>query len=186
MEDVSVHLGHLFAVLIMAVALGFDAFSLGIGIGMNGLRMRDMLRICAVVALFHILMPLTGMAMGQYMSSLLGDIAVMAAGALLMLLGGHMIYSSLRGEDTKSLNYRSGWAVTAFALSVSMDSFSVGVSLGMFRTNIFITILIFGLIGGIMSWLGLLLGSKVSRSLSHYGEAVGGAILFTFGILFMI
>lgn len=69
MWDVSAHVGQLVTILIMAVALGLDAFSLGIGIGMKGIRLRDVLRISIVTALFHIIMPLIGMYMGKYVSS---------------------------------------------------------------------------------------------------------------------
>ncbi|WP_152396307.1 manganese efflux pump MntP [Paenibacillus guangzhouensis] len=178
--------GELITILVMAVALGFDAFSLGLGIGMKGIRVREILKIGVVVALFHIMMPLAGLFMGQYVGSLLGSVATLAAGGLLLLLGGHMIYSSLRGDAAQSIDYRSGWAIILFSLSVSIDSFSVGVSLGMFQINLWLTILTFGLFGGMMSILGLLLGSRVSHRLSEYGEAFGGVILFTFGVLFIL
>lgn len=178
--------GQLVTIFIMAAALGFDAFSLGIGIGMKGVRLRDVLRIGAVVGLFHVLMPLAGLFMGQYVSSLLGNVATLAAGGLLLLLGGHMIYSSLRGDTVQSIDYRSGWTIVLFSLSVSIDSFSVGVSLGMFHTNLMLTVAAFGIFGGVMSILGLLLGRRVSQKLSEYGEALGGVILFTFGVLFII
>ncbi|MNE97204.1 manganese efflux pump MntP [compost metagenome] len=71
------------------------------------------------------------------------------------------------------------------AVSVSIDSFSVGITLGMFAANIWATILLFGFFGGLLSMAGLLLGRKVSGNLGEYGEACGGAILFVFGILFI-
>jgi putative Mn2+ efflux pump MntP len=71
------------------------------------------------------------------------------------------------------------------SLSVSIDSFSVGVSLGMFVNSIVLTVLAFGLCGGFMSITGLLLGRRVSRGLGDYGEALGGAILLAFGLLFI-
>ncbi|MFD0617305.1 manganese efflux pump MntP family protein [Paenibacillus sp. GCM10027629] len=178
--------GELITILVMAVALGFDAFSLGLGIGMKGIRVREIIKIGAVVAIFHILMPLAGLYMGRYLGALLGNVATLAAGGLLLLLGGHMIYSSLRGDAVQSIDYRSSWAIVLFSLSVSIDSFSVGVSLGMFPINLWLTILSFGLCGGIMSILGLMLGSQVSHRLSEYGEAFGGVILFTFGVLFIL
>jgi putative Mn2+ efflux pump MntP len=186
MEEVIGSWGQFVTIFVMAVALGFDAFSLGIGIGMRGVRLRDVLRIGAVVALFHVLMPLAGIFMGQYVSSLLGNVAQLAAGGLLLLLGGHMIYSSLRGDAVQSIDYRNGWAIILFALSVSIDSFSVGVSLGMFDTNLLLVVTAFGIFGGVMSVMGLMLGRRVSQRLSEYGEALGGVILFTFGVLFII
>jgi len=185
MLELSASAGQWIAVLLMAAALGMDALSLGIGIGMKGVGLRDAVRLSAVIALFHVLMPLGGMVTGQYVSTLLGGVATAAGGALLLLLGGHMVYSSLKGEHAEWMDYRSAAGLFVFALSVSMDSFSVGVSLGLFSGPILITVLMFGLFGGLMSGCGLLLGRRVGRSLGGYGEAFGGAILFAFGLLFL-
>lgn len=185
MWDVSAHVGQLVTILIMAVALGLDAFSLGIGIGMKGIRLRDVLKISTITALFHVIMPLAGMYMGKYVSSLLGDITNYAAGGLLVLLGGHMILNAFREGETKLVDHRSMLGIILFSLSVSVDSFSVGVSLGMFSSDLVLTILAFGFCGGLMSIMGLLLGRRVSQNLGDYGEAVGGAILLAFGLLFI-
>lgn len=185
MLELSAAAGHLFAVLLMAMALGMDAFSLGIGIGLRGVGLLDVLKLSSIIAIFHVLMPLAGMATGQYVSTLLGSVATSVGGALLLLLGGHMVYSSLRGDQSISLDHRTGWGLLLFALSVSIDSFSVGVSLGMFSEHLWFTVLMFGLFGGLMSVLGLLLGRRVGYSLGGYGEAFGGVILFAFGILFL-
>jgi manganese efflux pump family protein len=185
MIELSASAGHFIAVLLMAVALGMDAFSLGVGIGLKGVRLRDILKLSSVIALFHILMPLAGMVTGHYVSELLGGVATSVAGALLLLLGSHMLYSSLRGEKADSIDHRSSLGIVVFALSVSIDSFSVGVSLGMFSDFLLFTVLTFGFFGGAMSVVGLLLGRKVSRSLGGYGEALGGVILLAFGLLFL-
>lgn len=186
MTDWSIAAGQMLTILVMAVALGMDAFSLGIGIGLKGIRRRDVARLSTIIAMFHVVMPLGGMLMGQYVSTLLGGIATSAAGALLLLLGGHMVYSSLRGESVDSIDHRTVWGMLVFSFSVSIDSFSVGVSLGMFSSHLFVTVMLFGLIGGLMSVMGLMLGRHVSRSLGGYGEALGGVILFGFGLLFLI
>lgn len=185
MWDVSAHVGQLVTILIMAVALGLDAFSLGIGIGMKGIRLRDVLKISTVTALFHVIMPLIGMVTGKYVSALLGDITTYAAGGLLILLGGHMIWNAFREGDTKLVDHRTMLGVTLFSFSVSIDSFSVGVSLGMFSSDLLLSVLAFGICGGVMSIMGLLLGRRVSQNLGDYGEAVGGAILLAFGLLFI-
>jgi putative Mn2+ efflux pump MntP len=186
MFDVSVATGQMLTILVMAVALGMDAFSLGIGIGLKGVRLRDVVNLSTIIAVFHVLMPLAGMITGQYVSGLLGGIATSVAGALLLLLGAHMVYSSLRGESVDSIDHRTVWGMLVFAFSVSIDSFSVGVSLGMFSAHVLFTVLMFGLFGGMMSVFGLMLGRKASRSLGGYGEALGGVILFAFGLLFLV
>jgi putative Mn2+ efflux pump MntP len=186
MFDVSASTGQLLTILVIAVALGMDAFSLGVGIGLKGVRLRDIMKLSTIIAIFHVLMPLGGMMTGHYVSELLGGIATSAAGALLLLLGAHMVYSSLRGEAVDSIDHRTVWGMLVFSFSVSIDSFSVGISLGMFSAHILLTVLMFGLFGGLMSVLGLLLGRQASRSLGGYGEALGGVILFGFGLLFLV
>lgn len=183
--EANLHAGQFLTLLIMAVALGFDAFSLGLGIGLRGIRLKDILKLSSVIALFHIIMPLGGMMTGQFVGGLLGSVATTAAGLLLLMLGGHMIYSSLRGDAVQSFDHRTAWGLLVFALSVSIDSFSVGITLGMFAADIWLSVLLFGLFGGLMSVMGLTLGRKVSANLGEYGEAFGGAILFVFGILFI-
>jgi len=186
MPDLSVDTGQLVAMLVMAIALGMDAFSLGIGIGMKGIRLLDVLKIAVVVGLFHILMPLSGMAAGQFVGSLLGDVALIAGGGLLSLLGLHMIYSSLRGEEVRSFDHASLWGLILFALSVSIDSFSVGISLGLFASDVWLAVMMFGSFGLAMSMAGLLLGRHVSSWLGEYGEALGGVILLVIGVKFLI
>jgi len=178
-------LGQFIAILIMAVALGLDALSLGIGIGMKGIRILDILKLSVVIALFHMVMPLMGMFMGGYVGSLLGGVATKVGGALLLLLGFHMVYSSFKGEEARSIDHRTLWGIVLYALSVSIDSFSVGVTLGMFAGDVALTVLMFGSAGGIMSIIGLMLGSKMGRWVGEYGEAMGGVILLAFGVHFL-
>lgn len=179
-------LGQFLTVLLMALALGMDAFSLGIGVGMKGIRLAYILRLSIIIGLFHIFMPLIGMFMGHYVSSLLGHVAAFVGGGLLVLLGGHMIYSSFHGKDEMTWDTRSMWGTSLFALSVSIDSFSVGVSMGLFAADLILTVLMFGLVGGLMSVFGLLVGKKVRGWVGEYGEAFGGIILLAFGLKILI
>lgn len=179
--------GQWITIVVMAIALGMDAFSLGIGIGLRGIRLLDILKISFVTGLFHVLMPLLGMIMGHYVGELLGGVATMVGGALLMLLGSHMIFNALRGNhDSGMMDYRSSWSLLFFAFSVSIDSMSVGVTLGLFSADVIAAVLTFGMFGGLLSVLGLLLGRRAGNWIGEYGEALGGVILLAFGIRFLI
>lgn len=178
----TVEAGHLLTLIMMAAALGMDAFSLGIGIGMRGVRLLYILKVSIVIGFFHMVMPLAGMLAGHYVSSILGEIALIAGGTLLVLLGSHMVYSGWRDEQTQSFDYTMFWGLILFALTVSIDSFSVGISMGLFASDIVLTVTLFGLFGAAMSVIGLLLGRKVASSLGRYGEIVGGLILCAFGL----
>ncbi|GIP40927.1 putative manganese efflux pump MntP [Paenibacillus sp. J31TS4] len=186
MELASAQWGQLLALVLMAVALGVDAFSLGIGLGLKGIRLLNILKVSSIVALFHVLMPLMGMFTGHYVGELLGDVATAAGGGLLVLLGAHMIYSSMKGDAVSSLEFQTFWGLVLFALMVSIDSFSVGVTMGIVASDLLLTVLLFGFFGGLMSVCGLLLGRHAGRWAGTYGEAAGGAILLVFGIQYLL
>ncbi|MEX1029466.1 MAG: manganese efflux pump [Paenibacillaceae bacterium] len=177
--------GQLTTIVIMAIALGMDAFSLGIGLGMRGIRLLHIVYISMVIAIFHILMPLMGMFTGHYVSTILGGVAVATGGGLLVLLGCHMIYSAMSSGRTPYFDILTVWGALLFALSVSIDSFSVGISLGLFSSEIATTVILFGIFGGVMSVMGLLLGRRVGKWMGEYGEAFGGVILLIFGLKFL-
>jgi putative Mn2+ efflux pump MntP len=182
----AVQAGQLLTLLTIAFALGMDAFSLGLGIGLRGIRKLDVLKLGTATAAFHTLMPLLGMAAGRMVSGLLGGMATKAGGILLLLLGGHMVYSSLRGGDAPRLDHRSAFGLLLLAFGVSVDSFSAGVPLGMFAADPAAAVLLSGFFGGVMSVAGLLLGRRVGGRLGEYGETCGGAILFAFGVMFLL
>jgi putative Mn2+ efflux pump MntP len=185
MESATQEWGQLLSLLIMAFALGLDAFSLGLGVGMRGVSYKGILKISSMIGVFHIVMPWIGLIVGRTLNDLVGDIATYLGGSLLLLLGIHMVWSSFREEDS-FIDHTTRWGIILFSMSVSIDALSVGFSLGLFETEIWVTVLSFGMIGWLMSCLGLSMGKYVGQWLGEYGEAFGGLILVVFGIKILV
>ncbi|PGT89656.1 manganese efflux pump MntP family protein [Bacillus sp. AFS040349] len=174
-------LGELVTLFIMALALGMDAFSVGLGMGLIRLRMRQIFYIGITIGVFHIWMPLVGMLIGRLLSDTFGTIATLLGGTLLILLGIQMIFASFKKDD-EPLITPVGFGLIVFALSVSLDSFSVGLSLGIYGAKTFLTVMMFGVVSMVLTWLGLLVGKRVQNWLGAYSEALGGSILLAFGL----
>lgn len=177
--------GELITLMIMAFALGMDAFSVGLGMGMIPLRLKQILYIGITIGFFHMFMPLLGMSIGKLLSTQFGMLATYAGGGLLLILGLQMIISSFRKDDDIRIT-PVGFGLLLFALSVSLDSFSVGLSLGIYGVRTLLTIILFGLFSMGLTWAGLLIGRKVQGLLGNYGEALGGSILFAFGMKLLL
>ncbi len=183
----TIYWGQFITTLMMAIALGMDAFSLGIGIGMQRLSWIQIVKVSCTVGLFHIFMPLIGFAIGHFLSDLIGNFAIWIGGAILIYLGLNMIWSSFKnGVATTTINQTAGIGLIILAFSVSVDALSVGLSLGLFSAHLSLTVMLFGVMGAIMTGLGLLIGNKVGEWLGDYGEAFGGVILLVFGIRFLV
>lgn len=178
-------IGQFATLLMMAFALGMDAFSVGMGMGMLELRLRQIAKIGLVIGLFHVIMPFLGILIGEYLSEHFGGWAAVAGGVLLLLLGGQMIFSSFQ-KDESPLVQPIGFGLMVFALSVSLDSFSVGLSLGIYRAKVVVTIVLFGLVSMVLTWAGLIIGKKFQKVLGSYSEVLGGCILFVFGLKLLL
>ncbi|TXC85895.1 manganese efflux pump [Metabacillus litoralis] len=183
--DIQSIIGELITLLIMALALGMDAFSVGLGMGLIKLRLRQIFYIGVTIGVFHIWMPLVGMLIGRLLTDTFGTIATLLGGGLLILLGIQMVFSSFKKDD-EPLITPVGFGLIVFALSVSLDSFSVGLSLGIYGAKTFLTVAIFGIVSMVLTWLGLLVGKRVQNWLGSYSEALGGAILLAFGIKLLL
>jgi len=185
-------------VVAVAIALGADAFSLSLAIGLAGIRKSIILRLSLVVAVFHVVMPLGGMMLGQSLGSILGRYASGLGALVLIGLGGRMLYKVYRptiehfplGEARNALFQNnlstnislSGFGIYVLAASVSLDALSVGFSLGTIRADLLITVMIIGVIAGLMTGLGLVLGRVMGPRLGDKAEMLGGLALLLIGV----
>lgn len=185
-------------VVAVAIALGADAFSLSLAIGLAGIRNSMILRLSLVVAVFHVVMPLSGMMLGQALGSILGRYASGIGAFVLIGLGGRMLYKIYRpaiehfpfGEARKALFQNnlstnislSGFGIYVLAASVSLDALSVGFSLGTIRADLFITVMIIGVIAALMTGMGLVLGRVIGTRLGDKAEMLGGLTLLLIGV----
>lgn len=170
-----------FGLLFMALALGMDAFSIGLGMGSYKLRLKQVLIIGFTVGIFHVWMPLLGIFSGKLLSAQFGLFASYAGAGLLLFLGLQMLLTGIQGKgDTVVAPVGTG--LILFALSVSLDSFSVGLSLGMLGSRALMTILCFGFAAFFLTVSGLLLGRRVHTYLGKYSLVFGGSIMFAVGL----
>ena len=167
----------LLPLLLMAVALGTDAMSLCIGIGLRGVDWQDVLRLSLVIGIFHIIMPLIGATAGQYFDQVVGDISHWVGAIIVAYIGGRMIWGCLKEDCATPQLKLTGVSLLILSLGVSIDALSVGFGLGAFGYNILVTALVFGLFGGAMTAIGLLFGCRLGKIIGNRGELVGGFVL---------
>lgn len=184
--ETSVQWGQLFTWWLLAVALGLDAFSLCVGIGLAGIRLRQVMRVSGTIGVFHVMMPLIGVALGHVLVPFVGSLATLLGGLLLSFLGLHMLWNASRGHAPQASVHLGGAGLLLFALTVSLDALSVGFSIGLLTGGAAFAIALFGLMGFVMAGIGLLVGRRVGRWLGEYSEAFGGLILVVFGFKLIV
>lgn len=171
----------IFFVLMIALSLSMDAFSLALAYGTLEINKSDRNLLSIIVGMFHYFMPLFGMFIGNIILDYLPINLELGTAIILFFIGSQMIYSSFKdGEEVKPL---SKLQMLLFGFAVSLDSFSVGITLTDFTYNIFVTPIIFAFFSFIFTFIGLLIGNKITNSLGKYSTIIGGAILIVIGII---
>src|SRR5699024_7738653 len=173
------HIGEIVSLVFMAAALGMDAFSVGLGIGMQRLRLKRIALIGLIIGLFHIGMPFIGIVLGKAISVQIGHYTTLAGGLLMVGIGAQMFFSAFNHE-IKKIVQPVGVVLLILACTVSIDSFFVVISLVISGVITAITLLMFGGASMIITWGGMLLGRKVRGLVGAYSVFLGGSILCVF------
>ncbi|MGP4077168.1 manganese efflux pump MntP [Halobacillus sp. K22] len=167
--------------VLLSLALGLDAFSVSLGMGLQAIRLKHAFFAGIVVGIFHMLMPGLGMALGQWLSNSASEWAAVGGGLLLFCLGSYTVFASFTDKHNAAYTL-AGAGMWLFALSVSIDSFPVGFSLGLRESEVFVSIFSFGLFSMLLTWAGFVIGRRASGLLGVYSELLGGSILCALGL----
>lgn len=164
---------YFFIILLTAIALSLDAFSLSIIYGTILNNKKTIIKLSIIVGIFHFFMPLLGFLLKNILISKLIESTNIISFIIFLILGIQMFISKEDGKDIKSLSNLT--SIIVFAFTVSLDSFSIGIALS--KKIILISIITFALTSAIFTYLGLRLGKIIKKSLGNLSTKIGGIIL---------
>jgi len=185
----------LLTLFLVAVALGTDAFTVAVGIGLAGIRWQQAAALSSTVLVFHVIMPLIGYFAGATAGRLLGSYAPAVGAVVLIFLGLRMIKEGLGqpGEGKKPASKTqprlalNAGGMLVLGASLSMDALGVGFGLGALALDSlpFVAGSI-GVVAGAMTATGLVLGRYLGRHLGDKAVLIGGGALILIGLKMLI
>ncbi len=170
---------------LIAVGLSMDAFAVSIGKGL-GMRRLDM-RQAGIIALFfggfQALMPLIGWALGAQFAHFVTSFAHWIALALLAFIGGKMIWDAFHEEGEArgdfSLDFRE---LLLLAVATSIDALAVGITFAFLDVSIVPSITLIGVTTFLISFAGVAIGHQFGSRWERPSTIAGGVILILIGI----
>ena len=169
----------------IAVGLAMDAFAVAIAAGLTIERVtgRHVFRIAFHFGLFQFMMPVIGWFCGRSVASYVQAYDHWVAFGLLGVIGGKMLWDGVFGASERFRKDPSrGWSLVMLSLATSIDALAVGVSMAFLRVPILLPSIIIGLVAGLMSLVGICLGSRLGNRTRRWAECFGGLILIGIGI----
>lgn len=176
-------------ILLIAVGLAMDAFtvSLGIGTTRRANMLRPIFRLSFHFGLFQGGMCILGWLAGSSVARLIASVDHWIAMGLLALVGGRMIRSGLDPSEVAQENDPSrGYTLVMLSVATSIDAFAVGLSLAILQVNILQASITIGVVASGLSLIGLLIGHKLGETFGRRMEILGGALLIGIGLRVLI
>lgn len=185
----------LYEYIVIAIVMAMDAFAVSIckGVTSKEKYLKTGLVCGAWFGGFQALMPLIGWLCGILLMQMswFEDVSSYVAFALLLFLGGKMIYESLTEDEecsccqekNNSLGFKT---MFVFAIATSIDALAVGVSVSCLSANIWLAISLIGVVTFALSFVGSIIGAKVGSKYEKKAEFVGGIVLVALAIKFLL
>ena len=164
--------------LLIGISLSMDAFSLSLVYGMLNISSKKKILLSLIVGIYHLIMPLLGLILGNFIDSII-NLDIIAA-LILIYLGLDLILSNLKEEKIVSL---TNIGLLMFGLSVSIDSFTLGIGLKAITNHYLLGATTFSLCSLIFTYLGLCLGNIIGNKIGVYSKITGGIILIIIAII---
>jgi manganese efflux pump family protein len=175
-----------FSLFAIALALAMDAFAVAIVTGMTirVLTRRQLFRLGFHFGLFQAFMFASGWLVGSAVHSLVAAVDHWVAFALLMLVGGNILWNAVHGTETlrPATDPTSGWQLVFLSFATSLDALAVGLSLAMVGASIAVPAFVIGLTAAMLTLLGMGLGRHIGLLWGRRVEVFGAILLIAIGI----
>ena len=168
------------SIFLIGVALSMDAFSIALSIGTTHLSKNRFILIPIVVSIMHFVMPLIGLFLGNQILSVI-NINPKIIMTIILLYLAFLMYKDRNNDKVPKIN--SLLSIFLYAISVSLDSFSVGIGLKALTDKILIPPIIFSLCAGTITYMGLILGKYSQKVWQEKSSLIGIILLISISIV---
>ncbi len=174
-------------ILLLALALAADAFSVGAAVGLRHRRPRQVFRLSWHFGLFQALMPLLGIAAGHAVERLTRACDHWIAFGLLAFVGGRMILSSFgEGDREEGPDPTRGYRLVLLSVAVSIDALAVGFTFGVTGVPFLLPVILIGVTASAATVAGMFLAGRIAGVLGRRAELAAGLVLVAIGIRILV
>jgi len=171
-------------IILLALALAVDAFTVGSAVGLTCGKPRQIFRLSLHFGVFQALMPLIGVLFGYFLAIYIHKWDHWIVFVILIALGLKMIYSALWVEDKSArvVDLTKGMSLVSLSAAVSIDALAAGISLPAANAPVALTVGIIGGTASILTAIGMILAGKMKGFIGKGGEAIAGLVLIGLGV----
>jgi len=194
-----------FTILVMAVALSMDAFTVALTRGMCAMRhtARDAIVTALYFGVAQGIMPVVGFYAGKVFGPYISGFDHWVILALMAVIGGKMIIDAIRKKPSAECceyekvtggavtgskpgkerqNLRDKMLLPVLAVATSIDAMAAGIGIAFMAPSVFYPAAVIGIVTFFICLAGYVAGKKAAYIIGSKAEILGGAILIGIGL----
>ena len=175
--------------VLLALALAADAFSVGIAVGLTHRAPRQVFRLCFHFGLFQAGMALLGALLSRLAADLVAAQVGWIAFLLLELIGLNMLHEAWRGgevERRRAHDRTRGLSLIVLSLATSIDALGAGVPLGLGNADLVLAVTLIGAAAALLTLAGMRFGRAIQGVAGRKAEYIGGLVLVALGLRMLL
>ncbi|MGB2579949.1 putative Mn2+ efflux pump MntP [Elusimicrobium simillimum] len=178
----------LLTVIFVAVGLSMDNFAVSMASGCApDIKTKHIVKCGLIFVIAHFIMFSGGWFGGATLGKHIDAYDHWVAFALLLFIGGKMIYESFSKEEDECLNIvATGKKIFFISIATSLDALAVGISLSLSNVNFWLAVASISFFVFATTFAGFKLGSGIGKRLGPKAEVFGGVVLIAIGIKILL
>ena len=163
----------------IGISLSMDAFSLAISIGTLSPTKLKKIELITTIGIFHYIMPYFGSTLGNYLK----NISMIPSNYIVAFIFIALGIDLMKNKDTENpIGLLTIIKIIFIGLTVSIDALLVGIAFGIQKESAILGFIIISLTSMIFTYLGLKVGTFLSKKNQEKGKILGVIILLLLGI----
>ena len=174
----------------LAVGLSMDAFAVSVckGLGVKKAGLKECVICGSWFGGFQALMPLIGYFLGRLFAQAIESFDHWIAFGLLAVIGANMLKEAFSADcDCENSNGDlSVKTMFVMAVATSIDALAAGITVATSGANIYVAVLLIGVMTFLLSGLGVKLGNLFGNYFEKKAQVAGGVILILLGLKILL
>ncbi len=181
---------NILSLILIGVGLSIDSLAASITTGACCKRIRTghIFKVAVFMAVFQGVMPYIGWLIGSSFKSVIEDYDHWIAFFLLFLIGFKLIYEGITASDDNCSNFNpsNNLLLIGMAIATSIDALVVGIGFGIIDINIYLAMVIIGILTFLFSSSGVIIGRKIGNKINTGIDVFGGVVLIGLGVKILL
>lgn len=173
--------------ILLGIVIASNNLSFAFGLGALGTN-KYHLRIILIFTLVEFTVPLIGLFIGSYLSSLIKDFANLTGSMILIALGIYTIYATFKKDNKKKKSLEKIISIKGLfliSIGLSLDNLLVGFSLGLNQISPIKLASFIAFFSMIFTFIGLKTGKFIKSEFGSYVQLFAGIVLIILGLLIL-